>query len=317
MRIKASRQLVLPAAAFALFGFAVLSALRPEQGRAEPLIAPPTTPYVRAVSGVGVVEPESEIIAIGTELPGIVREVFVLPGAKVEAGAELFRLDARALEAARGEAVAARAAADAAVSIAAVNLADDQKRLAIFERVDDRRAISVDELDRLRFAARRSEASLARAQAEADAARARVAVVETDLERQVIRAPIKGEILSVDVRAGEFAPAGPLSTPLITIGATDRLHVRVEIDESDITRLRPGAKAVAVPRGSSRQLPLSFIRREPQVSAKRALAGGSERVDSRVVEVVFALEPGADVIVGQRLDVYVDEAPAASLKVAS
>jgi multidrug efflux pump subunit AcrA (membrane-fusion protein) len=317
MRIRISRQFALPAAACALFGFAVLSALKPEEGRAEPVIAPPAAPYARAVSGVGVVEPESEVIAIATELPGVVREVFVTPGAKVDAGAELFRLDARALEAARVEALAALAAAEAAAKVAEVNLADDRKRLAIFERVDDQRAVSVDELDRLRFAARRSEAGLARARAEADAARARVAVIETDLERQIVRAPIRGEILSVDLRAGEFAPAGSPATPLMTMGATERLHVRVEIDESDIARLDTRAKAAAVARGSSRQMPLSFVRVEPQASAKRALAGGSERVDSRVVEVIYALEPGADAIVGQRLDIYVDETPAAALKAAS
>jgi hypothetical protein len=95
----------------------------------------------------------------------------------------------------------------------------------------------------------------------------------------------------------------------MTIGATERLHVRVEIDESDISRFSEGSDAVAVPRGSSdRRLALSFVRIEPQASPKRALAGGSERVDARVVEIIYALEPGAKAIVGQRLDVFIDDA---------
>ncbi len=314
MRIKLSSRSILPLAAAGLFAFAVTSAIRPAQGRAEPVIAPPATPYAASVAGVGVVEPESETIAIATELPGVIREVLVKPGDRVEKGAPLFRLDSRALNAARAEALASDAAAIAAETVAAVNLRDERKRLSIFESVSDKRAISVDELDRMRFAVARAEAALAQAAAARETARARVGAIETDLERQTVTAPITGEILSVDARPGEFASAGPLQVPLMSIGATERLHVRVEIDESDISRFSPSSSAVAVPRGRTDQKhKLDFVRIEPRASAKRTLAGGSERVDARVIEVVYALAPGADVLVGQRLDVFIDDARATAL----
>lgn len=313
MRIKLTPQAVLPLAAAGLFIFAVSSVIRPAQGRADPVISPPQAPYAASVSGVGVVEPESEIIAVATELPGVIREVLVTPGAKVAAGAPLFRLDARALAAARAEAAAAAAAAEASASLAAVNLSDEKKRLAIFEGVSDKRAISVDELDRMRFAVKRAEAALAQAGANAEAAKARVASIDTDLDRQTVAAPIAGEILSVDARPGEYAAAGPLAAPLMTIGATDRLHVRVEIDESDIRAVTPGARATGAARGTAQEkIPLTFIRMEPEATPKRALAGGSERVDARVVEVLYALPPGARVLVGQRLDVFIDAASGAA-----
>lgn len=311
MRIKFSTQAILPLAAAGLFAFAVSSVIRPSQGRADPMIAPPATPYAASVAGVGVVEPESETIAVATELPGVIREVLVTPGDRVEAGAALFRLDGRALAAARAEAIASAAAAEAAQALAAVNVRDERKRLAIFEGVADKRAISVDELDRMRFAVERAEASYLQAKADSQAAIARLAAIDVDIDRQTVTAPIAGEILSVDARPGEFAAAGPLGSPLMTIGATDRLHVRVEIDESDIGRFSKTGAAIALPRGQSDlKYALTFVRIEPQASPKRALAGGSERVDARVVEVIYALEPGAAAIVGQRLDVFVD-APAA------
>ena len=309
MRIKLSGAAILPLAAAGLFAFALSSVIRPAQGRADPVIAPPATPYASSVAGVGVVEPESEVIAVATELPGVIREVFVKSGDRVEEDAPLFRLDGRALTAARAEAAASEAAAEASEAVAAVNLKDERKRLAIFEGVTDKRAISVDDLDRMRFAVARADAALAQAKAAREAAKARLAAIDTDIARQTVTAPIAGEILSVDARPGEFATAGPLATPLMTIGATDRLHVRVEIDESDIGRFSPASKAVAVPRGANdRTFTLSFVRVEPQASPKRALAGGSERVDARVVEVIYALDSGAKAIVGQRLDVFIDDA---------
>ena len=314
MRIKLSGDAILPLAAAGLFAFAVTSVLRPSQGRADPVIAPPAAPFPAAVAGVGVVEPESETIAVATELAGVIREVLARPGDRVEKGAPLFRLDSRALDAARAEALANVTAAAAAEAVAAVNLDDERKRLAIFESVADKRAISVDELDRARFAAARAEAALMQAKAAREAARARLAAIDTDLARQTVVAPITGEILSVEARPGEFAAAGPLSTPLMTMGATDRLHVRVEIDESDIGRVSAANAAVAVPRGQTdRKLALAFVRIEPQATPKRALAGGSERVDARVIEIVYALEPGARAIVGQRLDVFIDDARGAAL----
>jgi RND family efflux transporter MFP subunit len=314
MRIRVTPQAILPLAAAGLFAFAISSVIRPAQGRADPVIAPPGSPYAATVSGVGVVEPESETIKIATELPGVIREVLVKPGDAVAAGAPLFRLDSRALEAARLEAAASAAAADAAADVAAVNLGDEKNRLAIFEGVTDKRAISVDELQRMRFAVKRAAAAFTQAKANAEAAAARVRTIETDLDRQTVKAPIAGAILSVDARPGEYAAAGPLAAPLMTIGATDRLHVRVEIDESDVGAVTPGAGAVGIARGTrNEKIPLTFVRMEPEATPKRTLAGGSERVDTRVVEVLYALDPAARVLVGQRLDVFIDagSAPAA------
>ncbi len=314
MRIKFSSQAILPLIAAGLFAFAVSSVIRPSQGRADPVIPPPEAPYAATVSGVGVIEPESEVIAIATELPGVIREVLVKPGDRVDAGAPLFRLDNRALDAARLEAAATAAAAAANADVAGVNLGDEKKRLAILESVSDKRAISVDELDRMRFAVRRAVAALAQAKAGAEAAAARVTIIDTDLARRTIAAPIAGEILSVDARPGEFASAGPLAAPLMTIGATEQLRVRVEIDETDIGRVTPTSAAVGVARGASdKELSLKFVRIEPQATAKRTLAGGSERVDARVIEVLYELEPGARAIVGQRLDVFINDAGAAAI----
>jgi HlyD family secretion protein len=116
----------------------------------------------------------------------------------------------------------------------------------------------------------------------------------------------------VNIRAGEYAQAGPLASPLIVLGDGSVLHVRVEIDQTDAHRVRPDAPAVGNLRGDGgRQAPLRFVRFEPLVQPKRALTGdGTERVDTRVLEVIYALDPGAlGAFVGQQMDVFVEAAP--------
>ena len=112
---------------------------------------------------------------------------------------------------------------------------------------------------------------------------------------------------------GEFAPTGVLETPLLMLGNVDPLCVRVDFDENEAWRVRSDAHAVGYLRGNKAiNTPLKFVRLEPYVSPKKSLTGDStERVDTRVLQVIYALERprGLPVRVGQQMDVFV-EAPA-------
>lgn len=68
-------------------------------------------------------------------------------------------------------------------------------------------------------------------------------------------------------------------------------------------------KDVSHPRGDSgRSYRLRFVRVEPYVVPKPSLTGDSrERVDTRVLQVVYAVEEESpDLFVGQQVDVFVD-----------
>lgn len=321
MRIRSVTRFALPVAAAGLFGFAVVSSLRPGRAENEPLLPPQSSPYAATVAGVGVVEPSSEFIAVASELSGVVRTVHVAAGQTVARGAPLFTLDGRALEAQLEAARAAVAQAKASLEASQIGLEDERQRLSLFEAVEDKRAISEDELNRRRFATQRAEAALQQAGAALQAAKAQERVIATDLDRLTVRAPMDGRIWRVNVRAGEFAAAGPAATPLLSMGASGDLHVRVEIDEADIARLSPQAAAEGALRGSAdKKIPLRFVRFEPEAVEKRALSGGAERVDTRVIEVLYAFDPAAaatPVFVGQRMDVFVQAKPLAVAKAAA
>src|SRR5688572_9747684 len=113
------------------------------------------------------------------------------------------------------------------------------------------------------------------------------------------------------------------------MGNTRTLHVRVDIDENDAWRVRPDAAATGYVRGNRDiNTGLRFVRIEPYVVPKRSLTGDStERVDTRVLQVLYAFDGGAGggangngklpIYVGQQMDVFVDAPPASGKAVAS
>lgn len=141
-------------------------------------------------------------------------------------------------------------------------------------------------------------------------AAAEVDTIRTELERTLVRSPVDGEVLQVNLRLGEYVAAQP-NQPLIVLGDMQRRHLRASLDEHDIPRFRPTAPAIATPRGAPQQkIPLRFVRVEPIVVPKRSLTGdNTERIDTRVLQVLYAVEGDATLYVGQQFDVYIDVGP--------
>jgi HlyD family secretion protein len=147
------------------------------------------------------------------------------------------------------------------------------------------------------------------ARANVEVARAQAGQVRTDLDRVLVEAPEDGVVLQINVRPGEYVGAQP-GQALMVLGATDKtVHVRVDVDEHDIPRFRPGAPARASLRGSPDETyALQFVRVEPYVIPKKSLTGdNTERVDTRVLQVIYALDAtDKPVYVGQQMDVFID-----------
>jgi len=342
---------LLPLLALVGIVFAVVASLRADKPLpvAHAVADPARPPFEAYVAGAGLIEASTENIAIGTPVAGLVTAVHVTVGDRVKQGDPLFQIDDRALQADLGVARAALAQARAAlarlsglpraedvppaqarVAEANADLAEAQNSLALWESVTDKRAVSREGLDQRRFAVQAAQArvaqqqgalalldagawepELAAAQADVDAAQARARQAEVNLERLTVRAPVAGELLQVKLRAGEYAPAGVLATPLMLLGNVDTLHVRVDVDENDSWRVRPGGKAVASARGNKDlAVELTFVRTEPYIIPKRSLTGEStERVDTRVLQVLYAFRRGdLPLYVGQQMDVFI-EAP--------
>ncbi|HWI14748.1 MAG TPA: efflux RND transporter periplasmic adaptor subunit [Burkholderiales bacterium] len=275
---------------------------------AAPLAEPAKAPFAETVSGAGLVEASTQNISVATPLAGVVSQVYVKAGDRVPAGAPLFGLDQRPLAAELDARSAAVRVAEARVAESEAQLAEADDQLAKVRELSDPRAVSREEIVRRETAARAAASRVRLAQATLAQARARARQTQVDLDRLTVRAPVGGDVLQLNVRLGEYvAPSG--SQPPVVLGDTRTLHVRVDIDEADVWRFRPGARAVAYLRGnSSIAVPASYVRAEPYVVPKKSLTGASaERVDTRVLQVIFAFEPGTQPIyVGQQMDVYIE-----------
>jgi RND family efflux transporter MFP subunit len=309
------RKLILPALAVCGVLFAVYSIVTGQRQAppSQPVTEPAQPQYESYVAGAGIVEASTENIAVGTFVPGVVTEVFVQVGDAVKAGVPLFRIDDRDLRAELEVRNASLKSAQARVNTEQASLADAKNQLEIWGAVTDSRAVSKDEIDRKRYAVQIQEAKLAQAVADAQSAEAQIKATQIEMDRRLVKAPVDGELLQVKIRTGEYAPAGVLATPLMLLGNTRVLHVRVDVDENDAWRVRPDAAASGFVRGNREiKTGLKFVRIEPYVVPKRSLTGDStERVDTRVLQVLYAFERGSLAIyVGQQMDVFVDAPPA-------
>lgn len=278
---------------------------------ADPPLPPAPKPFAQAVSAAGILEALSENVAIGVPQQGLVSEVKVKVNDAVKTGGVLFLLDDRDL---RAQEISTKGKLEVARANIAVNEADLAKveaRLARFSSVTDERAVSRDELENLMRDVDVAKARVA-------ASRAEFAAIEEDLkslalliDRLTVRAPRDGTVIQVNIRAGEYAATSP-KNPAMIIGETDRLQVRADVDEQNATRIRAGQKARASLKGDPSVIfPLEFVRVEPYIIPKVSLTGaGTERVDTRVLQVIFSLErpEKPPIYVGQQVDVFIEAA---------
>jgi RND family efflux transporter MFP subunit len=278
---------------------------------ADPPLPPAPKPFAQAVAAAGILEALSENVAIGVPQQGLVSEVRVKVNDAVKTGDVLFLLDDRDL---RAQEISTKGKLEVARANIAVNEADLAKveaRFSRFSSVTDERAVSRDELDNLKRDVDVAKARVA-------ASRAEFASIEEDLkslalliDRLTVRSPRDGTVIQVNIRGGEYAATSP-KNPAMIIGETGRLQVRADVDEQNATRIRPGQKARASLKGDPSVIfPLEFVRVEPYIIPKVSLTGaGTERVDTRVLQVIFSLErpEKPPIYVGQQVDVFIEAA---------
>ena len=148
------RKYLLPALAVAGVIFAIYSVVAGNKNppAAQPVTLPSQAPFDSYISGAGLIEASTENIAIGSHLSGIVTKSFVKVGSKVKTGDPLFQLDDRNFKAELSVRQMALKTAEARVKEAEASLEDVRSQLALVESLTDKRAISVEETNRRRFA---------------------------------------------------------------------------------------------------------------------------------------------------------------------
>ena len=262
----------------------------------EPPIPPAKKPFSRAIAASGLVEAIRENTLLGVPQAGLVEKVQVQVWDKVKTGDVILSLDRRELD-------AQKMALEAQCSVAKASLERLQDQLTRLQSLSDPRAISVEELK-----TRQHDVAVAKAQwSAADAA---VMQNQKLAERLVVRSPIDGTVLQVNVRKGEYIGTLAGVAPIV-LGNIDEVQVRADVDEQIAPRVKKGSPAIGYLKGDTEHpITMSFVRIEPFVIPKKSLTGASnERVDTRVLQVIFKFPNNLvqPVYVGQQLDLFIEE----------
>ncbi|GBC82382.1 Macrolide export protein MacA [bacterium HR10] len=145
------------------------------------------------------------------------------------------------------------------------------------------------------------------AQAQLRSAQARVAQIQANyksaldrLAKTIQKAPIDGVVANLPVRVGQYVLASFSTTPLLTIADMSEINVEVQVDETDIARVRVGQKArIRVDALGDQELEgvVSEVGRAALVRGGQALPDltptGQEAKDFKVVIKLINLTPEA------------------------
>jgi len=309
------------------------------------------------VAGPGRIEPVSEDIKLGSELSGKLRSVNVEEGDRVRKGqvlavlenddyhaqvlsaeAEVGTKEATLRKVVNGARSQERLEALSSVREAEAVLENARSEMARRQKLYAAGVISREELDRFEreynvakaqhqeSVERHSlvndharEEDVAFAQADLQLAKAHLADAQAKYEKTLIKSPIDGTVLRKHHRNGEsVSNSSTVPDPIVTIGDKNVLRVRVDVDETDVNRVRVGQKAYVTADAYGKQKFWGHVVRVGELLGPKNVRTDepTERVDTKILETLVELDPGAQLPMGLRVDAYIvgDENPATAAK---
>lgn len=163
-----------------------------------------------------------------------------------------------------------------------------------------------DDLARADAAIRFAESQVREYDAQIGEAAARVREAEARLEKSIIRSPIAGVILRKRLKDGESV-SPESQTGIVTIADTSALRVRVDLDETDVALIGENqmayvtADAFGAQKFSARVLKIGQILGRKNFRTERP----TEKVDTKILEVLLELEPNQKLPLGLRVDAFI------------
>jgi HlyD family secretion protein len=300
----------------------------------------------RLVAGPGRVEPSTEDIQLGSELSGKLKAVYVEEGDAIRRGQVLAELENADYRAQVGSARAEVEQKDAELR-KVVNGARHQERSEAFAGVEAARAVmenSRSEMERHQklYAAgvisreeaeryaREYDVALAQyqearqhhslvddhpreedrsaAEAALQFARAQLEEAQARYAKTFIKSPIDGTVLRKHHRSGEsVSNSSTVPDPVLTVGDKQVLRVRVDVDETEVSKVSVGQKAyVTADAFGKHQFWGKVIRVGQQLGRKNVRTDEpTEKVDTKILETLIELDPGSELPVGLRVDAFI------------
>jgi multidrug efflux pump subunit AcrA (membrane-fusion protein) len=301
----------LPALAVSSLTFVALTTMQRLYSSQEEIPAtllPQSIPYEGGIAAIGFIEPISQEIIIGSAIEGVVEKTYVATGDQVKKGTPLFSLDSRQRRKQLEVAQAQVLVQESLCAKAEVELKQAQERFAFYEQLEDGRAVSADDFTTKKFNLLLAEKGLAIAQKQLVASKAQLAYSQEECDQLTIYAPMDGEILKMQIREGQYF-SNKNSESLLIMGDTSKLHVIVQVEESQLSFLELGRPAVSFMNNlSAKPIPLKFVKVRPVIYPKKSLGNQpGEKTDTRVLELEYLIErKNGPLYPGQQLDVFIE-----------
>jgi ABC exporter DevB family membrane fusion protein len=316
----------------------------PGSGAPQAAAALPDTGQAGVIAAAGRVEPVSEEIKVASQMAGRLSEVRVEEGDRVKKGdvvatvenhdyraqlaiaeATLLAKEAdlrRVMNGARGqerrEAGAAVAESQAVLDNARAEL---ERRHTLYasgdiSRTDSERAEREFLVAKARVDATRERYSFVdakardedrdRALADVAAARAQVELARATIEKTIVRSPVTGVVLRKHLKTGESVSDGP-DTPILTLADDSVLRVRVDVDETDVAKVRVGQEAYVTADAYGDRKFRGHVVRVSQLLGKKNVRTDepSERVDTKILETLVELNREERLPAGMRVNAFV------------
>jgi multidrug resistance efflux pump len=153
----------------------------------------------------------------------------------------------------------------------------------------------------------RSE-DIASAKAQLDTARAQLADNDAIYAKTFLRAPFDGTILRKHHRTGEsITNSSVTADPVFTMGDVASLRVRVDVDETDVSRVADGQRVYVTAQAyPGRKFWGHVTRVAGQLGHKNLRTDEpKEKVDTKILETLVQMDPGTQLPVGLRVDAYI------------
>src|SRR6188768_2743749 len=213
------------------------------RGEKEPTVSLLTMSRGDIIDGVGATGTLRAVttVTVGTQVSGIVQEMYADFNDIVTKGKVIARLDPSILQTQVETAKANLVNANANLERQKVAVADAVTKLARAKELAAKQLINKVELENAEVALKQAEAQLKSTQSSIVQAEASVNKAQVDLDHTVITAPIDGIVIKRSVDKGQTVAAS-MSAPELFIIAADltKMQVNASIDESEVGRMRPG-----------------------------------------------------------------------------
>jgi multidrug resistance efflux pump len=247
----------------------------------------------------GVVEVEGGLLRVIAPRDGQLVAPLAEEGAEVAAGQVLARLDDRQPQLLLASAVADQGERAAQAQVAAAHAAGaarEAQRLAALAAAD---AATGQDADQAQTAAAVARGEQRQAEAGLRAAEARRRLAAYEIQARTVRAPVAGRVVRRTAAPCAYVAA---NTPLFVLAPDGVRVVRAELDEAFADRVKTGQRATVSREFQDGRSYEAWVLRVSDLLAGPALVDdGAARADTRVVSVVLALPPDADLRLGQRV----------------